>query len=163
MLTPGRMLVGGGQCGGAHEIKTLELISVRTNWCRGLQAWMTDAKGVELFCKGIVGGGQYTGGGQEQPEQERPEQRVAPKPTNRTMLHHHHAAFPVSRFERETATTPQSIRNNNHKTMSINMFHFIPVLLFGFFLSGSCGEPNETTLRHILPNIYYCPYNCLFQ
>ena len=92
---------------------------------------MTDAKGVELFCKGIVGGG------------------------NRTMLHHHHhATFPVSWFERETATTPPSIRNNNHKTMSINMFHFIPVLLFGFFLSGSCGEPNETTLRHILPNIY---------
>ena len=76
---------------------------------------MTDAKGVELFCKGMVGGGQYTGGGQEQPEQERPEQRVAPKPTKRTMFHHHHhAAFPVSWFERETATTPQSIRINNN-------------------------------------------------
>ena len=57
---------------------------------------------MEWFCKGMVGGGQYTGGGQEQPEQERPEQRVAPKPTNRTMFHHHHhPAFPVSWFERD--------------------------------------------------------------
>ena len=38
MLTPGRILVGGGQCGASHEIKTIELISVRTNRCRGLQA-----------------------------------------------------------------------------------------------------------------------------
>ena len=133
MLTPGRILVRGGQCGATHEIKTLELISVRTNRCRGLQAWMTDAKGVELFCKGIVVGGQYTGGGQEQPEQERP--------TNRTMLHH------LSLFldSNETTTTPQSIANNSNKTMMKIMtmipdsavwpLHFIPEsVLFDFWL-----------------------------
>ena len=122
---------------------------------------MTDARVMEWFCKGMVDGGQYTGGGQEQPEQERPEQRVAPKPTNRTMLHHHHAAFPVSWFERETATTPQSIANNSNKTMMIMtmipnsavwLHQFVPfhssvvVWFFWLFLSLVSGEPNETTL-----------------
>ena len=103
-----------------------------TNGCRDLQTWMTEAKGLKKFCQGIVsvgGGGQYTGRGHEQPEQERPEQGVVPKPTNRgnrlgTMLHQHHS---MMRFL-VTATNMQSIRNNhnnnnnnNNKTMMMIM------------------------------------------
>ena len=88
-----------------------------------LQARMTDAEGLKEFCKGLVGGGQYTGGGQAQPEQERPEPGVAPTPTNNdnglgTMLHHHnHAAFPVSWFERDcdnpTVNSKQQQQDND--------------------------------------------------
>ena len=61
----------------------------------------------------------------------------------------------------ETATTPQSIRNNNHKTMMIMtttpdsavwLHQFVPFhsSVFVWFR----GEPNEKReMRHILPNV----------
>ena len=125
---------------------------------------MTDAKGLKLFRKGLVGGvgGLCTGGGQVQPEQERPEPGV---PTNRgnglgTMLHHNHSMLRSLVFLgwNETATPPQSIRNNNHKkktimvimTMmpdSVWLHHLVPFhSRFGFFLWFVVSPSrNETT------------------